>query len=238
MFKKKIALILILATLGILTIVFVFANKNEDEKITKSTEVYNEKKSEKKSPENLEDLSIRELTEIRDNEIDKNLEGLKEQEYTKEEIKECKDYILDPDWGPGLVGYINHRYKDSTEKDKLIREIQLVRYVNDSNETMDASGEYFDLTNECYQISSYLSKHGRSGNFVSYENMKFLIQHIDDLCKYIDFDSYEMVDLLNPYNLENLSKDEKKSLNEEWEKVYSKENLNPKLKNQIKSIIK
>lgn len=234
MFKKKIGLILILVTLGISTIVFVFANKNDDEKITKSTEVSNEKKS----PENLEDLSIKELTEIRDKEIDKNLKKLKEFDIDDDTIKERKHYILDPDWDFGLVGYINLRYKDLTEKDKLIREIQLVRYVNDSNETMDASGEYFDLTNECYQISSYLSKHGRSGNFVSYDNMRFLIQHIDDLCKYIDFDSYEMVDLLNPYNLERLSKDEKKSLNEEWKKVYSKENLNPKLKNQIKSVIK
>lgn len=238
MFKKKIGLILILATLGISTIVFVFANKNDDEKITKSTEVANEKESEKKSNENLEDLSIKELTEIRDKEIDKNLEGLKGCGYTKDEIKECKHYILDPDWSSGLVGYINHRYKDLTEKDKLIREIQLVRYVNDSNETMDASGAYFKATNEDYQISSYLSKHGRSGSFVSYDNMRFLIQHIDELCKYIDFDSYEMVDILNPYHSESFSNDQKKSLNEEWEKVYSKENLEPKLKNQIKSVIK
>ena len=35
MFKKKIGLILILATLGISTIVFVFANKNDDQKHNK-----------------------------------------------------------------------------------------------------------------------------------------------------------------------------------------------------------
>ncbi|MCC3866789.1 hypothetical protein [Terrisporobacter mayombei] len=238
MFKKKIGLILILATLGISTIVFVFANKNDNEKITKSPEVSNEKKSEKKSPKNLEDLSIKELTEIRDNEIDKNLEKLKELDIDDDTIKERKHYILDPDWDFGLVGHINLRYKDLTEKDKLIREIQLVRYVNDSNETMDASGAYFKATNEDYQISSYLSKHGRSGSFVSYDNMRFLIQHIDELCKYIDFESYEMVDILNPDHSESFSNDQKKSLNEEWKKVYSKENLNPKLKNQIKSIIK
>ncbi|WP_018590568.1 hypothetical protein [Terrisporobacter glycolicus] len=234
MFKKKIGLILVLATLGISTIVFVFANKNDNEKITKIPEVSNEKKS----PENLDDLSIKELTEIRDKEIDKNLESLKGCGYTKDEIKERKRYILDPDWSPGLVGYINHRYKDLTEKDKLIREIQLVRYVNDSNETMDASGAYFKATNEDYQISSYLSKYGRSGSFVSYDNMKFLIQNIDELCKYIDFESYEMVDILNPYHSESFSNDQKKSLNEEWKKVYLKENLDPKLKKEIKSIIK
>jgi len=39
---------------------------------------------------------------------------------------------------------------------------------------------------------------------------------------------------LKEYN----SNDQKKSIIEEWKKVYSKENLEPKLKNQIKSVIK
>ena len=238
MFKNKIGLILILATLGISTLVFVFANKNEEDEITKSPEVSNEKKSENKSPENLEDLSIKELTKIRDNEIDKNLEELKELQYTKDEIKEYKNHILDPDCVSGLVGFMNREYKDLTKKDKLKKEVEIVRYINSINDRMDPSGAYFDAMNEDYQINNYFLKHGTSWESMSYENIKFVIQNIDDICKYIDYDSYYVVLDFNPYYLEGLSKDEKKSLNEEWKKVYSKENLDPKLKNQIKSVIK
>ena len=234
MFKNKIGLILILVILGISTIIFVYANKNNEEKITQSTEMSNEKKS----SENLEELSVEELTEIRDKEIDKNLEGLKKLEYTKDEIQERKKNILDPNCNFGLINFINNKYKNLTEKDKLIREINLVKYIDSTDEIMDAEGEYFFVTNQEYQISEYLLKNGRSGEFTSYENMKFAIQNVEDLCKYVDFDCYEIVDMFNPYNSEKLSEDQKKSLNEEWKKVYSNKNLDPKLKKEIKRIIK
>ena len=101
----------------------------------------------------------------------------------------------------------------------MIREIELVRYLNSSNDVMDPSGEYFYANNQFYQINNYILKNGRSGEFTSYENMKFAIQNVEDLCKYVDFDCYEIVDMFNPYNSEKLSEDHKKSLNEEWKKV-------------------
>ncbi|WP_434799474.1 hypothetical protein [Terrisporobacter vanillatitrophus] len=234
MFKNKIGLILILVILGISTIIFVYANKNNEEKITQSTEMSNEKKS----SENLEELSVEELTEIRDKEIDKNLEGLKKLEYTKDEIQERKKNILDPNCNSGLINFINNKYKNLVEKDKLIREINLVKYIDSTDEIMDAEGEYFFVTDQEYQISEYLLKNGRTTEITSYENMKFLIQNIEDLSKYIDYENSELLVTLNPYNSENLSNDQKKSLNEEWKKVYSNKNLDPKLKKEIKRIIK
>ena len=218
--NKKVSLIVfILIICAILSAVFIFRN--------------NDNKSQK-----LEDLNINQLTEIRDNEIDKNLVQLKKLDFTDEEIKERKESILDPDWGSGLVGFVNGNYKDLTEKEKLIREIELVRYVNSDNDVIDPSGEYFYANNQFYQINNYILKNGRSGEFTSYENMKFAIQNVEDLCKYVDFDCYEIVDMFNPYNSEKLSEDQKKSLNEEWKKVYSNKNLDPKLKKEIKRTIR
>ncbi|UEL47183.1 hypothetical protein [Terrisporobacter hibernicus] len=218
--NKKVSLIVfILIICAILSAVFIF--RNSDNKSKK-----------------LEDLNINQLTEIRDKEIDKNLEQLKKLDFTDEEIKERKESILDPDWDFGLVGFVNGNYKDLTEKEKLIREIELVRYINSNNDVMDASGEYFNVINQNIQLRNYLSQNGRDGEFMSYENMKFVIQNIEDLCKYVDFDSNEIVDSFNPYNSETLSEDQKKSLNEEWEKVYSNKNLDPKLKKEIKRIIR
>jgi len=218
--NKKVSLIVfILIICAILSAVFIFRN--------------NDNKSQK-----LEDLNINQLTKIRDNEIDKNLEGFKEFDVKDETIKERKESILDPDCDFGLVGFVNGNYKDLTEKEKLIREIELVRYIDSTDEIMDAEGEYFLVTDQEYQISEYLLKNGRDSELMSYENMKFAIQNIEDICKYVNFDCYEIVDMFNPYNSETLSEDQKKSLNEEWKKVYSNKNLDPKLKKEIKRTIR
>lgn len=218
--NKKVSLIVfILIICAILSAVFIFRN--------------NDNKSQK-----LEDLNINQLTKIRDNEIDKNLEGFKEFDVKDETIKQRKESILDPDCDFGLVGFVNGNYKDLTEKEKLIREIELVRYIDSTDEIMDAEGEYFLVTDQEYQISEYLLKNGRDSELMSYENMKFAIQNIEDICKYVNFDCYEIVDMFNPYNSETLSEDQKKSLNEEWKKVYSNKNLDPKLKKEIKRTIR
>jgi len=218
--NKKVSLIVfILIICAILSAVFIFRN--------------NDNKSQK-----LEDLNINQLTKIRDNEIDKNLEGFKEFDVKDETIKQRKESILDPDCDFGLVGFVNSNYKDLTEKEKLIREIELVRYIDSTDEIMDAEGEYFLVTDQEYQISEYLLKNGRDSELMSYENMKFAIQNIEDLCKYVNFDCYEIVDMFNPYNSETLSEDQKKSLNEEWKKVYSNKNLDSKLKKEIKRTIR
>ena len=220
--NKKVSLIVFIVILcTMLSAVLIYKNRNNDNKSQK-----------------LEDLNINQLTKIRDNEIDKNLEQLKKLDSTDEEIKERKDSILDPNWDLGLVGFVNGNYEDLTEKEKLIKEIDIARHINSVKGTMYPSGEYFEIMNQNYQLRNYLSKNGRDGEFMSYENMKFIIQNIEDLCKYIDFDSNEIVDSFNPYNSESLSEDQKKSLNEEWKKVYSNKNLDPKLKKEIKRIIK
>lgn len=213
---KKISLVIVGA---IFISVFIFINKSTSNK-----------------PRDLKDLNIQELTEIRDKEIDNNLELLKEYGATENELKERKDEILTFDLG--LVGFVDNNYKDFTEKDKMIKQIKLVKHANSNKDVMYPADEYYAVLNENYQVRAYLLKNGKSRDLISYENLKFLINNIEDLSKYIDYNTERLVDYLNPYYTENLSKEQKSSLIDEWKKVYSSDDLNPKLKKEIKKTIK
>ncbi|RDY22415.1 hypothetical protein CHF27_013585, partial [Romboutsia maritimum] len=83
---KKISPIILMIILSLLIVQLVFADKNP--------------KSEK-----LEDLSIQQLTEIRDKDIDQNVEYLKEFGADSKEVQDCKDEILNCD--AGLVAFYN-----------------------------------------------------------------------------------------------------------------------------------
>ncbi|MCC3868041.1 hypothetical protein [Terrisporobacter mayombei] len=93
---KKISLVIVGS---IFISVFIFVNK-----------------STANDSQDLKDLKIQELTEIRDKEIDDNLELLKEYGATENELKERKHEILNFDLG--LVGFVDNNYKDFTEKIK------------------------------------------------------------------------------------------------------------------------
>lgn len=71
--KKNVSLIALVIILSLFTVIFVFNNRNTNDKLKEVT-----KNNEEIVPKNLEDLSIKQLTEIRDKAIDKNLEGLRE----------------------------------------------------------------------------------------------------------------------------------------------------------------
>ncbi|MCC3868042.1 hypothetical protein [Terrisporobacter mayombei] len=120
----------------------------------------------------------------------------------------------------------------------MIKQIKLVKHANSNKDIMYPAGEYYAVLNENYQVRAYLLKNGKSRDLISYENLKFLINNIEDLSKYIDYDTERLVYYLNPYYTENLSKEQKSSLIDEWKKVYSSYNLNPKLKKEIKKTIK
>ena len=59
---------------------------------------------------------------------------------------------------------------------------------------MDPSGTFFKYANEAYKISEYLSENKRDVYISSYENLKFLIDNLEELCDYID---YELIDLFD-----------------------------------------
>lgn len=215
---------------------FIFVSYNERVILTsevyyKNYEVWNVTTKEEKL--DLEDLSIEQLTKVRDKAIDKNLEGIGE--FGEQAVKERKDGILNYDWG--LVSYIDNNYKNLSQKDKLIRQIKIVEYENSINEIMDPSGAFFKYANEAYKISEYLAENKRDVHLSSYENLKFLIDNLKELCNYVDYELIGLFDMIDPASKENLSQNEKDDLYSRLEKINSDKTVSVEIKNGIKYIM-
>lgn len=217
---------------------YIFISSNK--RIILSSEIYWSKYEvwkieEKEDNISLDELSINRLKEIRDKSIDKNLKDIGE--LNEDEAKNSKDLILNPKWQSGLVAFINNNYDDLTEKEKLIKEIKIIDYANLLGDRMDPSGIYFEVMNESYQISEYLVKNNKDSNIGTYENLKFIIQNIEHVVNFVDYDVRTLILTIKPEFYESLSESEKKSLNEEFKKIYNDANLNLEIKKEIKRII-
>lgn len=215
---------------------FIFVSYNEN--ITLTGEIYLKnyevwQVTRKKEKLDLNNLNMDQLTKIRDKAIDKNLEALSE--FGKEAIEERKDGILNYDWG--LVSYIDNNYKNLSEKDKLIRQIKIVEYENSINEIMDPSGAFFKYANEAYKISEYLAENKRDIHISSYENLKFLIDNLEELCDYVDYELIDLFDMIDPASKDNLSQDEKEDLYSRLEKINADKTVSVEIKNGIKYIM-
>lgn len=224
--KKNVSLIALVIILSLFTVIFVFNNRNTNDKLKEVT-----KNNEEIVPKNLEDLSIKQLTEIRDKAIDKNLEGLRE--FGEDIVKKRKDSILNFEFG--LVAFVNKNYSNLTEKEKLIRQINIVNYESSINEIMDPSGSFFELANQSYEINEFMLKNKKNYKEWSYEYIEFLIDHLEELCKFVDFDVKDVIDIIDPTIKTDLSDEQQKSLNDKLKKMSSSETLNEKIKKEIKN---
>ena len=224
--KKNISSIIMTMILSLSTTVFVFADENTNVKGQDVTK-YNEEMVSK----NLEDLSIEQLIDIRDKAIDKNLEGLRK--FGEDSVKERKDSILNFEFG--LVAFVNKNYSNLTEKEKLIRQINIVNYENSINDIMDPSGSFFELANQSYEINEFMLKNKKNYKEWSYEYIEFLIDHLDELCKFVDFDIKDVIDIIDPTIKTDLSEEQKKSLNDKLKKVSSSDTLSEDIKKEIKN---
>ncbi|VIG18154.1 Uncharacterised protein [Clostridioides difficile] len=224
--KKNVSLIALVIILSLFTVIFVFNNRNTNDKLKEIT-----KNNEEIVPKNLEDLSIKQLTEIRDKAIDKNLEGLRE--FGEDIVKKRKDSILNFEFG--LVAFVNKNYSNLTEKEKLIRQINIVNYESSINEIMDPSGSFFELANQSYEINEFMLKNKKNYKEWSYEYIEFLIDHLEELCKFVDFDVKDVIDIIDPTIKTDLSDEQQKSLNDKLKKMSSSETLNEKIKKEIKN---
>lgn len=135
----------------------------------------------------------------------------------------------------GLIAFVNKNYSNLTEKEKLIRQINIVEYENSINDIMDPSGDFFKVTNQSYQINEFVLKNGKNYKEWSYEYVEFLIKHLEDLCNYVDFDAKEIIEIVDPSIKPDLSENQKKSLNNELIKMYSSNTLSSNTKEEIKN---
>lgn len=229
MIKKITALILSLSLSLCSTATFSFA----DNKDMKENTLYEYIMYQKQRPIiKLADLSIEELTKLRDKALDENLS------MSSYDMSDRKEGILDPNWDFGLVGFLNNNYSELTEKENLIKQIQLIEYATLYKDVLDPSGEVFRMLNEDYQISEYLIEHGKTYEISTQENLEFLIENIEDVVEYVDFDAKTVVEIIDPTIKDSfITNEEIKDLNEQLEQKALNENLDNTIKDDIQSFV-
>ena len=229
MIKKVTALILSLSLSLCSTAAFSFAD-NKD--IKEDTLYENMMKQKKSTIIELEDLSIKELTKLRDKALDENLS------MSSYDMSYRKEGILDPNWDFGLVGFLNNNYGELTEKENLIKQIQLIEYATLYKDVLDPSGEVFKVLNEDYQISEYLIKHGKTYEISTQENLEFLIENIEDVVDYVDFDAKTVVEIIDPTIKGSfISNDEIRDLNKQLKEKSFEKDLDNTIKKDIQSFV-
>lgn len=227
--KKITALILSLSLSLCSTATFSFA----DNKDMKENTLYEYIMYQKQRPIiKLADLSIEELTKLRDKALDENLN------MSSYDMSDRKEGILDPNWDFGLVGFLNNNYSELTEKENLIKQIQLIEYATLYKDVLDPSGEVFRMLNEDYQISEYLIEHGKTYEISTQENLEFLIENIEDVVEYVDFDAKTVVEIIDPTIKDSfITNEEIKDLNEQLEQKALNEDLDNTIKDDIQSFV-
>ena len=229
MIKKVTALILSLSLSLCSTAAFSFAD-NKD--IKEDTLYENMMKQKKSTIIELEDLSIKELTKLRDKALDENLS------MSSYDMSYRKEGILDPNWDFGLVGFLNNNYGELTEKENLIKQIQLIEYATLYKDVLDPSGEVFKVLNEDYQISEYLIKHGKTYEISTQENLEFLIENIENVVDYVDFDAKTVVEIIDPTIKGSfISNDEIRYLNKQLKEKSFEKDLDNTIKKDIQSFV-
>ena len=229
MIKKITALILSLSLSLCSTAAFSFTD-NKD--IKEDTLYENMMKQKKSTIIELEDLSIKELTKLRDKALDENLS------MSSYDMSYRKEGILDPNWDFGLVGFLNNNYGELTEKENLIKQIQLIEYATLYKDVLDPSGEVFKVLNEDYQISEYLIKHGKTYEISTQENLEFLIENIEDVVDYVDFDAKTVVEIIDPTIKGSfISNDEIRDLNKQLKEKSFEKDLDNTIKKDIQSFV-
>lgn len=212
---------LIVLSLIIIPLLFLKKNNNEDlQNINQSKD--------------LENLSAQQLIEKRNQCIDKNIAPLKKLDFSEQDLIDRKNEILTSEWG--LVSFFNKNYSKLTEKEKLIKQIKLVEYINSKGEMIDPAGEYFNVVNASYQIDEYLLKNGKIPDIKSYENLKYLINNLEGLSNFVDFNIKDVMANIDSSIQMNLSQEQKVNLSKELKKIYSDKNTSQKIKNNIKEL--
>lgn len=212
--KNKVVLITLLSIILLLTIIFF--NKNNI--------IYKDLKS----------MNMNQLIDFRNDSIDKNLEPLRE-EFGEDSFQRRKNSILDPEFG--LVGFVDRTYCNLTKKEKLIKQIEIVDYQNNMNDVINTDGEFLDVINKSYQISQYLQEKGKDPKYYeSYDSLKFLINNLQELCDFVGSDFLEGAILSIQSSIGLQSKEQQKSLNNDFKKACKGENLSDEVKKAIESI--
>ena len=94
------------------------------------------------------------------------------------------------------------------------------------------------MLNEDYQISEYLIEHEKTYKISTQENLEFLIENIEDVVEYVDFDAKTVVEIIDPTIKDSfITNEEIKDLNEQLKQKALNEDLDNTIKDDIQSFV-
>lgn len=139
-------------------------------------------------------MNASDLINLRNKLIDAELKGLPKSDYEqqKKEILGNENYQL--------VGFVNCFYTNMPEKDNLIKQIKLIKYVDSLDYGINPCGEFIYQTNMNYQLNEFLT----INNLWTKKNKEkqcfdpdILLDNFEKIYEYTDLDKYIIFDLVH-----------------------------------------
>lgn len=110
----------------------------------------------------------------------------------------------------GLVGYIDKKFNNLSDLDKLKKQIELLLYLNENDMIVDSSALFIEGAYKEMQLSRFLKSEGLDGNLAKKENIIELATKIDNVFESTNFENRkDLVDYVNSIVNANLSDKEK-----------------------------
>lgn len=151
--------------------------------------------------------NLSEDEKLRDSLIEENLSMY---DISEERYQFLRDSIFNKE--DGLVDYVDNRYSTLSSTEKLEKQIDILKYLNKNKQLIDVDGDFFSTEFKNMQISNFLIDENLDGDLTNKENIKILVQRVDDVSEEVDFNKNELVDFICQIINSNFSKDEKKSI--------------------------
>lgn len=111
-----------------------------------------------------------------------------------------------------MVDYVDNRYSTLSSTEKLEKQIDILKYLNKNKQLIDVDGDFFSTEFKNMQISNFLIGESLDGDLTNKENIKILVQRVDDVSEEVDFNKNELLDFICQIINSNFSEDEKKSI--------------------------
>lgn len=142
---------------------------------------------------------------MRDKLLEENLNLYDIDQETKDILKHC---MLNVE--TGLVGYIDKKFNNLSDLDKLKKQIELLLYLNENDMIVDSSALFIEGAYKEMQLSRFLKSEGLDGNLAKKENIIELATKIDNVFESTNFENRkDLVDYVNSIVNANLSDKEK-----------------------------
>ena len=127
----------------------------------------------------------------------------------------------------GLVSYVNKKYPNLSDTDKLKKQVSILEYLNRTRTKVDFSGEFLNVVFKEAQLSDYLIKNHKNGDISNKNNIEILATNFDDLSNKSDYNRKELIDFLIQIIIANLSAND-------IEKLTNNEKIPIDVRNAIK----